>query len=387
MAGGGGNSAVTMRLNIMTALYLPILLYSMSTFDLDSDSLVLDSNNHTPHVVADNQSVAVGEAYEASIMFTLKGGGTANKENSDALFVPEIELDYSKTPNALTWDPEAQELVMDTDQLFAQEAPDIFTKEVSFAGTIKGKTAKDIKQDKLPSYTESISGTFTVFKPTIQVQSNAVPKLYANSRNELSFTVPGVPTTELSLKEKFSDIETQQNNIQISPSGDTAAIAVYRANSTNPLGEKGFKVVKPPIPQIGLRVPNQNSFLSPSEAISINNEYELVIKADRVFFDEYSDDAQYDLEEIQISVSRTGLVPLRRVIGKDILNQIKDSGKESVGEYVYTLPFSQVFPNENLNSVTSLTIYITELSRINYQNRKLPIDKESVANSLTFRVN
>jgi len=386
MAGGGGNSAVVMRLNIMTALYLPILLYAMSTFDLDADALVLDSNNLKPHVVAENQSVAVGQAYEASIMFTLKGGGTTD-EGSDALFVPEIELDYSKTPEALTWDPEAEELVMDTDRLFANEDPNTFTKEVNFAGTIKGKTAKDIKQDRPPSYIESISGSFTVFKPTIQVQSNAVPKLYANSRNELSFTVPGVPTTELSLEEKFSDIKTQNNNIEISPTGDTAAVAVYRANSSNPLGERGFKVVKPPVPQIGLRIPNQNNFLSPSESISMNNEYELVIKADRVFFDEYSDDAQYALEEIQVSVSRSGLVPLRRVIGKDVLNQIQDSGKERIGEYVYKLPFSQVFPNENLNSVTSLTVYITEISRINYQNRKFPIDEESIANSLTFRVN
>ena len=42
---GGGSGAVGMRLNIMTALYLPILGYAMSTFDLNPDALVLNSEN------------------------------------------------------------------------------------------------------------------------------------------------------------------------------------------------------------------------------------------------------------------------------------------------------------------------------------------------------
>jgi len=385
MAGGGG-SAVSMRLNIMTALYLPILLYAMSTFDLDENALVLDSNNLKPHVVANNSSVAVGDSYRASIMFTLRDDShTAGGDNGhgDALFVPEIDLDYSKSPEALKWDSEKQELLMDTEKLFENVSPETYTKQVEFSGTIRGKTAKDLKEGSPASYIEDISGSFTVFRPTIQVQSNAVPKLYANCENSLSFTVPGVNTTSLFLKNKFADQTYEGNSITFSPSSDTALIEVYRKaeeGSSSLLGTKGFKVVEPPNPIVGIREENGNEFLKPGEAIGLFDTYELVIKANESFSNEFPKDSKYRLRSVKMEIVRRGLAPLEAEFTSSELKY--DSRNEALGEYIYKFSAVNKIPNPQGSGVN---IIINDLVRVNYAGRALPIDPTEVSSQFTFK--
>lgn len=389
MAGGGGG-AVGMRLNVMTALYLPILLYAMSTFDLDKNALVLDGENLKPHIVAENTSVAVGDTYEASIMFTLQnetqamGAGKDEKGGGEALFVPEIELDPDKSPDGLRWDPVEKRLVMDTDKLFANESSDTYTKEVSFAGTIRGKTAKDIKDGRPPSYVESISGSFNVFRPTIQVQSNAVPKLYSQCRNSLSFTVPGVSTTDLMLKNKFTGSSTDGNSLTFSPSGDTTAIAVYRktGEGENKLGEKGFKITSPPPPSVGLRRVGENKFMAPSEQIDLFGQFELVIKADPNFANEYQDDAKYRIKQVRFELARTGLAPLEGEMSTSDLRNRLDSQKAGQGEFVYPFELFEVINNPQ---GTGLNIFVEELVRVNYRGTEIPLDPTVVPTQFSFK--
>jgi hypothetical protein len=383
--GGGGGGAVGLRLNIMTALYLPILGYAMATFDLDADALVLSSNNLKPNVVAENQRVAVGDQYEASIMFTLQDSHSSDDGHGGAIFVPKIELDYSETPEAMQWDEAEQRLVMNTAELFANEPSDTYTKEVSFGGTITGKTAKDIQQDRPPSYVEDISGTFTVFRPTIQVQSNAVPKLYSNSRNSLSFTVPGVNATTLSLREKFSGQSFNGNSLTFSPEGDTTVIEVFRSmaeGESSKLGEKGFKITKPPTPTVGLRQDGQTEFLTSEDRVDLLTPFELVIRADETFASEYPQDAKYRVEEMKVEVTRTGLAPLSETFTRGQLNDRLDLTNEGEGEFVYGI---DLFDVSNNPTGSGISVFVTGLSRVNYQGQRIPIDLENVPSQFIYK--
>jgi hypothetical protein len=383
--GGGGGGAVGLRLNIMTALYLPILGYAMATFDLSADALVLSGDNLKPHVVAESQQVAVGDQYEASIMFTLKNEHHSDGGHGSAIFKPEIELNYDKTPEGLQWDAAEQRLVMDTGKLFENESSDTYTKEVDFAGLILGKTAKDIQQDRPASYREEIEGSFTVFRPTIQVQSNAVPKLYADSRNSLSFTVPGVSATTLSLKEKFSGQTFSGNSLTFSPTGDTTVIEVFRGageGSSNKLGEKGFKITKPPTPIVGLRQEGDQDFFTAEDRVDLFTPFELVIRADETFASEYPQDAKYRVDEMKVEVTRTGLAPLSKTFSRSDLRDNLDLSREGEGEFIYNVDLFEVSNNP---SGSGISVFITGLSRINYQNKRIPVNLENVPSQFTYK--
>ncbi|MGM0587952.1 MAG: hypothetical protein ACQETE_06040 [Bacteroidota bacterium] len=384
--GGGGGGAVGLRLNIMTALYLPILGYAMATFDLDADALVLNSNNLKPNVVAENQRVAVGDQYEASIMFTLENPEhTSGDGHGSAIFVPKIELDYSETPESMQWDEAEERLVMNTNQLFENEGSDVYTKEVAFAGTITGKTAKDIQQDRPPSYVEEISGKFTVFRPTIQVQSNAVPKLYSNSRNSLAFTVPGVDASTLSLREKFSGQSFSGNSLTFAPDGDTTAIEVFRSTGdgeNSKLGEKGFKITTPPTPTVGLRQKGDQEFFNAESRVDLFSPFEIVVRADQTFASEYPDDAKYRVDEMKVEVTRTGLAPLSETFSQSQLRDRLDLKNAGEGEFIYEV---DLFDVSNNPTGSGISVFITGLSRMNYQNQRIPINLENVPSQFTYK--
>lgn len=388
MAGGGGG-AIGLRLNIMTALYLPILGYAMATFDLDADALVLNSNNLRPHVVAENSQVAVGDQYQASIMFTLQNEAHTASEGDDghgsAIFVPEIELDYSETPEQLQWDPVEQKLVMNTEGLFQNEPADAYTKEVSFEGTITGKTAKDMQQDNPPSYVEEISGSFTVFRPTIQVQSNAVPKLYANCRNSLSFTVPGVSTTDLFLKTKFTGNTYEGNSLTFAPTGDSSVVQVFRRSSDGNgslLGEKGFKITRPPAPTVGVRQGDDNEFLGAEARVDLFAPLKLVVRADETFSNEYPNDSNYRIQTLKVEIARPGLAPIDREFTSSELNDMLDLKNQGIGEFIYEVDLFDVTNNPRGSGVS---MFIKDMARVNYAGNRVPIDIANVPSQFAYK--
>ena len=380
MAGGGGSDTIRLRLNIMTALYLPILLYAMSTFDLDEDALVLNSDNLKPHVVSTNSLLALGDSYNASLMFTLQNDGRTDDQPD--IFQPEIKIDYDKSPNGLTWNANKKALEIDTDNLFDDIDPDSLTKTFTFSGTILGKTANDIKNDAPPSYIEDFSGSFTVFRPVIQVQSNAEPKLFANCLNSLSFNVTGVNDAELFVTEKFTGDRYEGNSISFSPSSDTSAIQIFRELSSGEeslIGEKGFKVVKPPNPAVFIRKANSNDGLRPGERIGLFETYEVVIQANNSFVNEYPRDARYTLDNVTIEINRRGLAP---EIAEFTLDELEyDNRNEAIGEFIYKFSILDKISNPD---GTGVSIFIDNLARINYEGNRFEIDQNVVPSQFIF---
>lgn len=377
---GGGSDTVRLRLNIMTALYLPILLYAMSTFDLDEDALVLNSDNLKPHVIASSNTLAVGDSYEASLMFTLQNdiqGGSSND-----IFEPKIQIDYNNSPSELRWDSTRETLVMDTESLFDSVDPDTLTKNINFSGTIIGKTANDIKNDNPPSYIEDFEGSFTIFRPVIQVQSNAEPKLLSNCLNALSFNVTGVNSSELYVREKFTNSTFEGNSITYSPTTDTSAIQIYRqlpSGKENLLGEKGFKVVAPPNPVVFVRKENSNTILQPGEDIGLFETYEVVIKANESFANEYPEDARYALDRVTVEINRRGLAPEIAEFSREELEY--DDRNEAIGEFIYKFTILDKIANP---SGTGVSIFVDNLARINYEGNRFAIDQNVVPSQFIF---
>jgi len=379
MAGGGSNT-IRLRLNIMTALYLPILLYAMSTFDLDEDALVLNSDNLKPHVISNSGTLALGDSYQASLMFTLQNDIQRNSSND--IFRPKIKIDYDNSPSELRWDSAREALVMDTEKLFDGVNPDTLTKNVHFSGTIIGRTANDIQNDNAPSYIEDFEGSFTVFRPVIQVQSNAEPKLLSNCLNALSFNVTGVNSSELFVKEKFTNNTFEGNSISFSPSTDTSAIQIYRqlpSGNQNLLGEKGFKVVEPPNPAVFIRKENSNTILQPGEQIGLFETYEVVIKANESFANEYPDDARYSLDNVTVEINRRGLAPEIAEFTREELEY--DDRNEAIGEFIYKFSILDEIANPN---GTGVSIFVENLARINYEGKPFPIDQNVVPSQFIF---
>ena len=179
---GGGGGAVGMRLNIMTALYLPILGYAMSTFDLNPDALVLNSENLEAYAIAKNRTIALGDRFEASIYYELKPTddqlsalqaveGELKKEedhNAKMMFKPHVQIDEKNSVPGIYFDTLASKFFLDTDKLRAQMGSEM-TKTFKFKANITATTVGG------KGFEKDVEETFTVFKPYVEVQSNAVP--------------------------------------------------------------------------------------------------------------------------------------------------------------------------------------------------------------------
>jgi len=151
MAGGGGG-AVAMRLNIMTALYLPILGYAMSTFDVNPDALVVKSDNLQAYAISQQNTVPVGDTFQASIMYELrptdeqqdaisdiKGEGSAKKEKSGVkMFEPEVIIDEGSSPEGMYYDTVEKRIIFNTNNI--DFAPGENQKRLNYKATVNALT-------------------------------------------------------------------------------------------------------------------------------------------------------------------------------------------------------------------------------------------------------
>lgn len=131
MAAGGGSSILRLRLYFMTAIYLPILLYAMSTYELERGSLVISERNLEAVVVPSQDGLFAGDIFEASVLYRPVGTDAA----SASLVSPDIIIDRRRSPEGLYFDQTSRKFVFDTQSIFDGEPDNIFDKQVSFAGT------------------------------------------------------------------------------------------------------------------------------------------------------------------------------------------------------------------------------------------------------------
>ncbi|NCP84652.1 MAG: hypothetical protein GW823_07110 [Bacteroidetes bacterium] len=395
MAGGGGG-AVGMRLNIMTALYLPILGYAMSTFDLNPDALVLNSENLEAYAIAKNRTVALGDRFEASIYYELKptdeqeaaldmldkGAKKEEDHNAKMMFKPIVNIDEKSSVNGIYFDTLASKFFLDTDKLRSKMGSEM-TKTFKFKANITAKTVGG------KGFEKDVEETFTVFKPYVEVQSNAVPSLIAECENSLRFNAIGYDPTALVLSDRSSGQVVNGNTITWSPKGDTTVITVSARTADGQvrvIDKKGFRIKPTPSPVAGLRRENERKFLGATDVISYQEFLELVIRPDDSFVKDFPKDAKYRIDEVAVEVARRGLAPEYTVLSAaDLRTYIDKSGKgKANNEDIYIF---SIYDAMGKNMIAqSVNIRIDKIVRINYQGKSIPVDVNTFKSNFVHNV-
>jgi hypothetical protein len=397
--GGGGGGAVGMRLNIMTALYLPILGYAMSTFDLDASALVISSSNLEAYAVPQQRTVALGQEFTASIMYELKpteaqleaanapdpnNPGAPKKEEKKEIFSPKVEIDYSVSPKELYYDSVRKQIVFNTAKVFEGEKdPNVRQKTVTFKARIIGAAASGL------AYYREVTESFNVFKPYVDVQSNAAPRLLAGCENSLKFNVPGIEVSELVLRDKSTGKQVSGGTITWTPTGDTTVISVFRQSKSGELGlidNKGFKVTPPPPPSVFVRLTSDRSKpLLPSDQVDLRDDFELVIKPDPTFLVEFPKDAGYRPGGMRVTIARPGLSPQEGYLDANYMREGRDvkNGKAR-GEEIYTFSIYDALDGATPKG-SGVSFILEKVSRVNYENRSFDLDPTSVNMQFSFR--
>jgi hypothetical protein len=393
MAGGGGG-AVAMRLNIMTALYLPILGYAMSTFDVNPDALVVKSDNLQAYAISQQNTVPVGDTFQASIMYELrptdeqqdaisdiKGEGSAKKEKSGVkMFEPEVIIDEGSSPEGMYYDTVEKRIIFNTNNI--DFAPGENQKRLNYKATVNALTLGG------EGFIKEVENTFTVFRPVVRVQSNAAPRLLSNCRNSLTFSVTGVEANDIVLSDRASGRTENGNSITWAPPGDTTVFSVsYKkpdGTLTN-LDNLGFRISQPPAPIVGLRMNDNRDFMTIQDQGDWYAELFLVVQPDDDFAKDYPDDANYEVGELFVRTTQIGLAPQEATVNAQKMRRmIANDRKIQNSEIVYMLDFYEIYGN--LPTGTSLFIGVNELNRVNYEGKRIPVNRDRYKSTMSIRM-
>lgn len=394
MAGGGGG-AVAMRLNIMTALYLPILGYAMSTFDVNPDALVVKSDNLQAYAISQQNTVPVGDTFQASIMYELRpteeqqdaisdikgeGGESAEKESGVKMFEPEVIIDEGSSPDGMYYDTVEKRIVFNTSNI--DFAPNENQKTINYKATVNALTLGG------EGFIKEVENSFTVFRPVVRVQSNAAPQLLSNCRNSLNFDVTGVDANNIVLSDRASGRTVNGSSITWSPPGDTTVISVsYKKpdGSLANIDNLGFRISRPPAPIVGLRMNDNREFMTIQDQGDWYAELFLVVQPDENFAKDYPDDANYEVGELFVRTTQIGLAPQEATVNAPKMRRmLAEDRKIQNSEIVYMLDFYEIYGN--LPTGTSLFIGVNELNRINYEGQRIPVDRDRYKSTMSIRM-
>ncbi|MEM8599336.1 MAG: hypothetical protein AAGF99_05410 [Bacteroidota bacterium] len=271
-------SVKDMRYNVMLALYFPILLYAMSTFDLDDSTIAV--GNVQPYLDAE-ETVVLGQPFQARAMLAV-GSGEGLSLNGSETFMASGDSMF----------------VMETGNLLAENED---VREVEYAATMTvpqlGGGTREVP----------ISGTFTVRRPEIVAVNAGEVALYRQCRNEVRIDVPGLEDRPLILN------GTEARTLTLAPSGQTAGIRVETPGPDGNvfLGSKSFAVIDPPRPEI--RVSNAGRSINngdnlPRGRFALN----FAVAADQEFAQRYPSDARYGVGSATVYIRR-GLTASERL--------------------------------------------------------------------------
>lgn len=390
---GGAKGAVGMRLNVMTALYLPILLYAMSTYKLEAGSLVLTSDSLIPHAVPQERTIPLGADFIAPIFYEIRPvqqlgrqmGAVIGEEESSSeskskgAFQPEVFIDESVSPPGMFFDEASRQIRFNTQRAFDGVPSTQTLREFSYRATVVGET---IDGDE---YSNIVEGTFTVFRPIISVQSNVPPLLFADSRNSLNFSVQGIPDNAIRLRDRSTGQTASGSTLTWTPTGDTTVIFVsYQApdGEVRSVGERGFRVRPAPPPIVGIRRSGERQLLTGEQTINPLQPFELIIRPDDTYAQAFPDDANYRISGLRIRLTRRGLPPTTVDLTAQQLQGLYNQARSrATGEDVYEINLRQFIQDVRGDGVQ---IFVQGLERRNYQNRAIAIDPELVTTAFSF---
>ena len=269
-----------MRYNVMLALYFPILLYAVTTFDLSEDTVAIDDDDLVPVVVGE-RTVLLGQPFEAKAFLTLAGDAAGRTLSSDG--------DLTSVGDTL--------LRMETGALLGPEENET---TVAYNGTFAFEQLSGATVER------EFSGTYNVRRPEIVAQAEGLAALYRQSANPIRIDVPGLEDRQLKLK--VGDNVTEGRTVTLAPSGDGASVEVFLASEEEGrediyLGRKTFSAIDPPRPEI--RVRNAGRDISNGDNIPRRRaQLEFVVEPDEQFRQRYPRDARYGISRASVSIRR-----------------------------------------------------------------------------------
>ena len=371
MATTGGSSILRLRLNFMTAIYLPILLYAMSTYELEKGALVISERNLEAVAVPAQSSLFAGELFEASVLYRPISDGL--QTGAESLSAPDITIDRDASPDGLIYDNSSKKFYFETGNAFEGEPSNVFEKQYSFQATAIIRSIVDNEIIRKP-----MQQTFTVRRPFVNVISNAPPRLVTNSQNDLSFLVTGIPDNDIILRESSRNLRVQGSRLSWAPVGESTTVSIFRLTETGEerlVDRREFRVVPPPPPRVFIRKYQASNSIQSSDVVSINDDMlEIVIQPDPSFIQDYPDDANYRIGNLSLSYYQTGRPPQTITIPASAL-PFDRQRSASTRQFIYG-PFRLSQLNNQIRG-NEVRIEVERIDRINFQG-----SQERVSNDL-----
>jgi len=277
------SQAKELRYYIMLALYFPILLYAVSTFDVSEETYAVQDYKG---VAVGDQTVLVGQPFEARTFLAAERLTTAG--SGEEGFRPELVSQGNLSVRGDSM------LVMNTNDLLE---PGQDQKQISYKAYFQAPQLGGTTQ-RFP-----VSGSFTVRRPEIVAKTETAQALYRRSLNRLRLSVPGIEDNALRVEGPSGS--ASGTTLSLSPTGEAVTVDVYlqRSGEDLLLGQREFAVIDPPRPQIRVFGPQGEV----SSGAPLNRRRAMLrfqVEADREFKTRYPEDARYEAGEATVFLRR-----------------------------------------------------------------------------------
>ncbi len=337
----------TLRYQIMLALYLPILLYAMSTFDIEEDTAYFRS---IESIVVGQDNMVLGQTHQAGAYLAAAPTEYEIESLDELLRVEEIEDEDGRTRSVLR---------MDTGNLLeeGQNERDVTYQALLTYTTVDGEQA-----------TEEIEGGFTVRRPEVIGQTVAADAIYRQVRNEVRIQVPGLEGERLRLEAAGQSAEG--TTLQLSPSsGESIEVMAYLIQEDGddvPLGSQEFGIIDPPNPSLNL-ADQDGQRIDAGDRIGTSATVTFNVEPDAEFASRYSADANYEVGEVEvlyqdgIGFSRLGTFQPDANGQLNLRNELQQQGALSGG--------------------VNLAFRVNSVNRINHAGTRIPVPIEQMTSS------
>lgn len=348
MAGGGSNIK-ELRYQVMLALYLPILLYSFSTFDLEEKSVAAEKV--TPILVGGEQNVVLGQDY------------TANAYLKASQLAKGGEITLSTDDEKVTVDGNEDIRIATADLLSEDEEE----KEIDYSITME--------YDQLEgSATETLNGSFTVRRPELVATSVATSSLYSRTKNEIRIDVPGLENREIDL-ESSAGGQTSGRQLTLSPTSEEVTVSAFLPKEDGDrvlLGQMDFAVIDPPRPQLTVQDAQGQRLSSGDNIPRARPGLTFKVEPDAEFQQSYPEDANYRAGQAEVSI-RQGLRASEEIGTFEL-------GPEGNLEAELIRALDQV----GAQPKDRLIIQLRNVVRINHNGQQIPVDLDESSLSYSF---
>lgn len=330
----------------MLALYLPILLYAFSTFDLSDESVA--AQEVSPVLVEGPETIVLGQDYDAQAYLTateLADGGDIRLRTDEGA-VQITDGSQLRVPSASLLDEGEDEATFGYD----------VTMEYSAIGDT--------------TFTQVLRDSFTVRRPELVASRASAQSLYRRTRNQIRIDVPGLEDKPLRLETNGQRVEGRE--MTLSPSDGPVSVDAYLPNADTTdtfLGSKEFATIDPPPPDIEVRDGRGKQIASGGTLSRGRPVVQFAAVPDREFERSFPEDATYRVQRARVSIKK-GIQP-----SEEIGTFSLDEGRLNLAR-----PLQQT----NAQSEDQILIELLDVVRVNHAGDSIPVDLGEARVSYSF---